>query len=113
MTITNTLGERAPQFRIKNGWHGCRYYSVVRGRDDWVRVGILRLRQFSASRRTDFAQDDKSGLYWRFTVLAEMDDLVQDALGHFPFRGFGNLDNFVAADNCDRVTVGIEAHTFS
>ncbi len=46
-------------------------------------------------------------------MLAETDDLVQDALGHFPFRGFGNLDDFVAADNCDRVTVGIETHAFS
>jgi hypothetical protein len=46
-------------------------------------------------------------------VVAEADDLVENALGDFPFGGFGNFDNFVVADDGDFVAVGIEADAFA
>ena len=46
-------------------------------------------------------------------MLAEADDLVEDALGNFPLGGFGDFDDFVAADDGDRVAIGIEADAFA
>ena len=49
----------------------------------------------------------------RVAVLAETGDLVEDALGDFPFRGFGNLDDFVVADDGHGVAVRIEADSLT
>ena len=45
--------------------------------------------------------------------MAEADDLVEDALCHFPFGGFGNFDHLVTGDDGDGVAVGIEADAFA
>ena len=46
-------------------------------------------------------------------MLAEADDLVEDALGYFPLCGFGDFDDLVAADDRHRVAVGIETDAFA
>ena len=46
-------------------------------------------------------------------MLAEADDLVEDALGDFPLGGFGDFDDFFASDDGDGVAVGVEADAFA
>src|SRR5208282_6671564 len=46
-------------------------------------------------------------------AFPQLHDLVEHALSHFPFRGFGNLDDFALRDDRDRVTVGIKANALA
>ena len=46
-------------------------------------------------------------------MLAHAHDLVEDALGDFPLRGFGDFDYFVAGDDGDRIAVGVETDAFA
>src|SRR5208282_3652806 len=46
-------------------------------------------------------------------ALPQLHYLVKHALRHFPFRGFGNLDDFALRNDRDRVTVGIKSNAFA
>ena len=46
-------------------------------------------------------------------MLAQADDLVEDALGDFPFRGFGDFDDLVVGNDGDGVAVGVETYAFA
>ena len=52
-------------------------------------------------------------VFQRGLRLAELDDLIQDALSDFPFGGFGNVDDFGVGDDSNGVTVSVEAHAFA
>ena len=53
------------------------------------------------------------GFYRRLALLAEFHNLIENTLGYFALRGFGDFDHFVASDDGDRVAVGIEADAFA
>src|SRR5271155_1704824 len=46
-------------------------------------------------------------------ALLQLHYLVEHAVSHFPFRGFGNLDHFALRDDRNRVTVGIKTNALA
>ncbi len=54
-----------------------------------------------------------SGFHRRFAPLPQPNDLIEDALSHFPFRGLGDFDNLIVGDDGDFVAIGIEADAFA
>src|SRR5580704_16500421 len=55
----------------------------------------------------------RSGFDWRLAPLANPDDLIEDALCHFPLGGLGHFDDFVVSNDGDLVAVRIEADAFA
>jgi len=45
--------------------------------------------------------------------LTEAGYLIENALSHIPFGGFGNFDYFVVGDDSDGIAVGVEAYAFA
>ena len=50
---------------------------------------------------------------WHAAAFTQLNYLVEDALGDFPLRSFGNVDHFFLRDDGDGVAVGIEADAFA
>ena len=48
-----------------------------------------------------------------FALLAQPRNLVENSLGYFPLRGFGDFDHIVARNDCYGVAVGVEADAFA
>ena len=48
----------------------------------------------------------------RFAVLTQAHDLIEDALGYFPLRAFGDFDNLVTGDDSHGVAVLIKTYAF-
>src|SRR5579863_9872797 len=53
--------------------------------------------------------ETNSGLHRRLAALADADDLIENALRHFPFGGLGHFDHFVMTDDRNLIALGIEA----
>jgi len=47
------------------------------------------------------------------SVFAQANHLFEHALGNFPLRRFGNINDVVAGDDGDGVAVGVEANSFA
>src|SRR5579859_93324 len=67
----------------------------------------------SSSFRFPERQKNNSGFHGRFAVLAELHNLVEDALGYFPLRGFRDFNNLITRDDGDRVAVRVKADAFA
>src|ERR1700751_1528636 len=46
-------------------------------------------------------------------AFAQLDDLIEDALGYVPLGGFGDFDDLVVSNDMDGVAVGVEADAFA
>jgi hypothetical protein len=57
--------------------------------------------------------ETRSGFHRRLTPLADADNLIEYALGHFPLRGLRDFDDLVVSNDGHFIAIGIEADAFA
>jgi len=82
--------------------------------------GIVRQRAISCSdghprpfASNNLGRNSPSGFHRRLAPLANPDNLIQNALRHFPLRGLGDLDDLVVGNDRHFIAVGVETDTFA
>jgi hypothetical protein len=61
----------------------------------------------------NLGRNSLSGFHRRLAPLAKPDNLIQDALRHFPLRGLGDLDDLVVGNDRHFIAVRVETDTFA
>jgi len=54
-----------------------------------------------------------SGFHWRLALLADANNLVENALRDFPLRGLRNFNDFITGDDSHFVAIGVESNAFA